>query len=126
MNDQMTRMKRMFATLNGADVRRICTAVAGGLVLALMTGPDRSITSPLYGVQQSFLTAHVIGYLIFGAVLGFLMTFRAKTKDGTWRRVRTTPRKTFAQTLAASRNAMRKTALSLTALASVANAPDFR
>ncbi|MGA2433006.1 MAG: branched-chain amino acid ABC transporter permease [Acidimicrobiales bacterium] len=119
MSDQLTRIKRMVATLNAADVRRICTALAGGLVLALMTGPDGSITSPLYGAQQSFLTAHVIGYLIFGAVLAFLMTFRAKTKDGTWRRVRTEPRKTFVQTLAASRNVMRKTALSLTALVSI-------
>jgi branched-chain amino acid transport system permease protein len=115
----MARMKNMYTTLNAADARRICTAVAGGLVLALMTGPDGSITSPLYGVRESFLTTHVIGYIIFGLALGVLMTFRAKTKDGTWRRVRTTPRKTFVQMLAASRNALRTAALSLTALVSV-------
>src|SRR5271154_1045926 len=111
MSDLVARAKRLYATLNAADARRICTAVAGGLVLALMTGPDGSITSPLYGVNQSFFTTHVIGYLIFGVILGFLMTFRAKTKDGTWRRVRTTPRRTFVQVLAASRNAMRTVAL---------------
>ena len=74
-------------SLTGEDFRRLATALAGGLLLAIMTGPEGSITQPTYAVSQSLFTTHVIGYVIFGLILGALLTYRAKVKDGSWHQV---------------------------------------
>jgi len=89
--------KKRNLSFNGDDVRRMCTAIAGGLVLAIMTGPDGAISDPTYGVKTSLLTGHVVGYLVIGVVIGCLLTYRAKVRDGSWRRVRTTPKRTLIE-----------------------------
>jgi branched-chain amino acid transport system permease protein len=96
----------------------MATAVGGGIVLAVMTGPDGSLTQPLYGFQQSVLTPHVIGYLLFGLVIGCLLTYRAKVKDGTWRRVRTAPKRTLVERLTSIKSVLRRGMLAGTGLLS--------
>ncbi|HVB51510.1 MAG TPA: branched-chain amino acid ABC transporter permease [Acidimicrobiales bacterium] len=117
MSVQATAPKKRNLSLNGDDVRRMCTAIAGGLVLAIMTGPEGSISEPTYGVKTSLLTSHVIGYLIFGVILGCLLTYRAKVQDGTWRRIRSTPRRTLFERAAAVSSISRYALLAVTALA---------
>jgi len=116
MSVQATAPKKRNLSLNGDDVRRMCTAIAGGLVLAIMTGPEGAISDPTYGVKTSLLTSHVVGYLIFGVILGCLLTYRAKVNDGTWRRVRTSPRRTLVERAMSLSSMARYALLSLTAL----------
>jgi hypothetical protein len=103
--------------MNGDDARRMSTAIAGGLVLAIMTGPDGAITDPTYGVKTSLLSGHVVGYLIFGVIIGCLLTYRAKVKDGTWRRDRTTPRRTLLERATSLSSVSRYAFLAVTAFA---------
>ncbi len=120
MTTSETPAPKRFASFNGEDVRRMVTAVAGGLVLAIMTGPDGSITQPTYGFRSSLLSAHVIGFLFFGLLIGSLLTYRAKVKDGTWRQIRTAPKRSLAvrvaSTNAVARNAVLAGTAGLTAL----------
>ena len=113
-----TSPRKWYETINAEDARRMATAITGGLVLAVMTGPDGSITSPLYGFRSSILSGHVVGYLIFGVAIGCLLTYRAKTKDGTWRRIRQAPMRTISQRLSDAPVVLRNTALAATVLAS--------
>ena len=86
MSDSRSKVTGL-RSLTAEDFRRFATALAGGLLLAIMTGPEGSITQPTYAVSQSLFTTHVIGYVIFGLVLGVLLTYRAKIKDGSWHQV---------------------------------------
>ena len=112
------KVRKWYQSLNAEDARRMTTAVGGGIVLAVMTGPDGSLTQPLYGFQQSVLTAHVIGYLLFGLAIGCLLTYRAKVKDGTWRRVRTAPKRTLVERLTSIKSVLRRGMLAGTGLLS--------
>jgi branched-chain amino acid transport system permease protein len=104
-------------SLNSDDVRRMGTAIAGGLVLAIMTGPDGAISDPTYGVKASLLSGHVVGYLIFGVIIGCLLTYRAKVKDGTWGGDRTTPRRTLMERAMSLSPVSRYASLTVTAFA---------
>ena len=119
MSVEATAPKKRNLSLNGDDARRMCTAIAGGLVLAIMTGPEGAITDPTYGVKASLLTSHVVGYLVFGVILGCLLTYRAKVKDGTWRRVRSTSHRTLVDRAIAVSSISRYALLAITALAVV-------
>lgn len=114
MSTESTVPKRRYWALNGEDARRMCTAIVGGLVLAIMTGPEGAISDPTYGVKTSLLTGHVVGYFIFGVVLGCLLTYRAKVKDGTWRRVRTARRRTLSELVTAFSSIWRYAFLAVT------------
>lgn len=114
MSEQPSKIK-WYRSLNGEDFRRMSTALGGGLLLAVMTGPEGSITEPTYAARESLFTAHVIGYIIFGLILGLLLTYRAKVKDGSWRQVRTAPKRTLSERAASAQASTRLIALSLTA-----------
>ena len=64
-----------------ADARRLSAWVLGGLVLAVMTGPSGSTSSPTGGFTGSLLHPHVIGYLIFGVAMWGLTTLRARNRE---------------------------------------------
>jgi branched-chain amino acid transport system permease protein len=117
MSVEVTAPKKRNRSMNGDDARRMSTAIAGGLVLAIMTGPDGAITDPTYGVKTSLLSGHVVGYLIFGVIIGCLLTYRAKVKDGTWRRDRTTPRRTLLERATSLSSVSRYAFLAVTAFA---------
>jgi branched-chain amino acid transport system permease protein len=116
MSVEAVAPKKRNRSLNGDDVRRMCTAIAGGLVLAIMTGPDGAISEPTYGVKSSLFSGHVVGYLIIGVVIGCLLTYRAKVKDGTWRRVRNTPKRTLIERATSISSISRGALLAVTAL----------
>jgi len=83
--DQGSEAPKGLRSLNGLDYRRIATSLVGGLVLALMTGPESSISTPLAGFKGSILTGHVFGGLLVGVVVAVLSTYRAKVREGVWR-----------------------------------------
>ncbi|MCU1494740.1 MAG: amino acid/amide transporter rane protein 2, family [Acidimicrobiaceae bacterium] len=60
------------------DARRLAACVAGGLVLAVMTGPEGSGTAPTSGFTGSLGNSRVIGFVVFGVVLWLLMTARQR------------------------------------------------
>lgn len=97
----------------------MATALCGGLLLAVMTGPEGSISQPTYAVRESLFTAHVYGYIVFGLVIGLLLTYRAKVKNGSWRQIRTAPRRSLADRASAVAVTTRSIALSVTALLSL-------
>ena len=98
--------KKWYQSLSGNDVRRLTTALTGGLLLAVMTGPAGSITQPLSGLKDSILSGHVVGYAVFGLIIGTLMTYRAKVREGEWGR-RGSERKTVYQRFLALRESYR-------------------
>ena len=65
----------------GADARRLGAWVLGGLVLAVMTGPSGSGSTPTAGLTGSLLHPHVIGYVVFGAAMWALTTARARNRE---------------------------------------------
>ena len=64
------------------DVRLFSTCFAGGLLLALMTGPEGDLTTPSYSFTHSLFSSHVWGFLIFGILLGFAMVYGRKVRMG--------------------------------------------
>ncbi len=60
------------------DARRGFACVVGGLVLAVMTGPEGSSTAPTSGFTGSLFHARVIGFIVFGLVLWGLITVRRR------------------------------------------------
>ena len=57
-----------------ADARRLFVCLAAGLVVALMTGPSGSVTSPTHGFSASWFSPRVVVFLVLGAVLWAVMT----------------------------------------------------
>jgi branched-chain amino acid transport system permease protein len=64
------------------DLRLFSTCLAGGLLLAVMTGPEGDLSTPLYTVGHALFTTHVIGFIIFGVVLGAFMVYNKKVRSG--------------------------------------------
>ncbi|MDA8291971.1 MAG: branched-chain amino acid ABC transporter permease [Actinomycetota bacterium] len=60
------------------DARRGFACVAGGLVLAVMTGPSGSGTAPTSGFTGSLFHVRVVGFVLFGLVLWGLITARSR------------------------------------------------
>jgi branched-chain amino acid transport system permease protein len=75
--------------LDQDDARLFVTCIAGGLLLAVMTGPEGDLTTPLYTVDHALISTHVIGFIIFGVALGVFMVYNKKVRAGilnaTWR-----------------------------------------
>jgi len=75
--------------LDQDDARLFATCLAGGLLLAVMTGPEGDLTTPLYTVDHALISTHVIGFIIFGVALGAFMVYNKKVRAGilnaTWR-----------------------------------------
>jgi branched-chain amino acid transport system permease protein len=64
------------------DIRLFSTCFAGGLLLALMTGPEGDLTTPTYSFTHSLFSSHVWGFLIFGILLGLAMVYGRKVRMG--------------------------------------------
>jgi branched-chain amino acid transport system permease protein len=71
----------MAAVYQNPDVRRLGAWVLGGLVLALMTGPSGTTSTPTAGFTGSLLSPHIIGYLIFAVAIWALTTARNRNKE---------------------------------------------
>src|SRR5580704_10416848 len=75
--------------LDQDDARLFATCLAGGLLLAVMTGPEGDLNTPLYTVGHALFSTHVFGFIVFGVVLGALMVYNKKVRAGilnsTWR-----------------------------------------
>jgi branched-chain amino acid transport system permease protein len=75
--------------LDQEDLRLFMTCFAGGILLAIMTGPEGDLTTPLYTVDHSLISTHVVGFIIFGVALGAFMVYNKKVRAGilnsTWR-----------------------------------------
>jgi branched-chain amino acid transport system permease protein len=67
--------------LRSTDARRLGAWVLGGLVLAVMTGPSGTGSTPTAGFTGSLLHPHVIGYVIFGVAMWALTTTRARNRE---------------------------------------------
>ena len=74
-------MSPLVQFLRSADARRLAAWVLGGLVLAVMTGPSGSGSTPTAGFTGSLLHPHVIGYVIFGVAMWGLTTARARSRE---------------------------------------------
>ena len=77
MADRISRLR-----LDGDDLRLAATCVGGGLLLAVMTGPEGDLTTPLYTIQKALFTSHVWGFLAFGVVLALWSVYRRKVRMG--------------------------------------------
>jgi branched-chain amino acid transport system permease protein len=64
--------------LDQTEVRRLFACVMGMLVLAIMTGPSGSITSPLSGITGSLGNPRVLIFIGLGVGLFALMTLRQR------------------------------------------------
>jgi branched-chain amino acid transport system permease protein len=75
--------------LDQDDARLFSTCVASGLLLAVMTGPEGDLTTPLFTFDHALFSTHVIGFIIFGVALGAFMVYNRKVRMGvlnaTWR-----------------------------------------
>lgn len=75
--------------LDQDDARLFATCLAGGLLLAVMTGPEGDLSTPLYTFDHALISTHVIGFIIFGVALGAFMVYNKKVRAGilnaTWR-----------------------------------------
>jgi len=70
--------------LDKDDLRLAVTCFFGGLLLAVMTGPEGNLSSPGFAFQHSIFSSHVYGFIIFGLLLGALSVTRRKSKMGVW------------------------------------------
>ncbi len=70
------------------DGRLFATCFSGGLLLALMTGPEGDLSTPTYSFTHSLFSGHVWGFLIFGVLLGLAMVYGRKVRlgifEGAW------------------------------------------
>ena len=64
------------------DTRLFATCFAGGLLLAIMTGPEGDLSTPTYSFTHSLFSSHVWGFLIFGILLGLAMVYGRKVRMG--------------------------------------------
>jgi len=88
MSDDITRTK-----FNREDARLASTCVAGGLLLALMTGPAGTADAPLSSAKTSLFSGHVWGFLAFGIALAVVSVWRRKVRNGEWVSRRESPRR---------------------------------
>jgi branched-chain amino acid transport system permease protein len=68
--------------LNQEDLRLFSTCFASGLLLAVMTGPEGDLSTPLFTFDHALLSTHVIGFVIFGVALGAFMVYNKKVRAG--------------------------------------------
>jgi branched-chain amino acid transport system permease protein len=64
------------------DIRLFSTCFFGGLLLAVMTGPEGDLTTPTFAFTHSVFSSHVWGFLIFGILLGLAMVYGRKVRMG--------------------------------------------
>jgi branched-chain amino acid transport system permease protein len=87
--------------LNNDDLRLFLTCFAGGVLLAVMTGPEGDLTHPLYSIGHALFSSHVWGFLIFGVALGVASIYRRKLRAGVVTRSREVPRRSLRKTIVA-------------------------
>ncbi len=98
----MTWRERVAALrLNSDDLRLFITCFAGGVLLAVMTGPEGDLTDPLYSIGHALFSSHVWGFLIFGVALGVASIYRRKLRAGVLTRSREVPRRSIRKTIVA-------------------------
>jgi branched-chain amino acid transport system permease protein len=68
--------------LDKDDTRLVITCFASGLLLAIMTGPEGDLTTPVYSVGHALFSTHVFGFIIFGLALGVTMLYFKKVRMG--------------------------------------------
>jgi hypothetical protein len=68
--------------LTGDDARLFGCCIAGGVLLAVMTGPPGTTAEPTLGFKGSLHPSHLVPYLIFGVVLFVVMTLSRKLRSG--------------------------------------------
>jgi branched-chain amino acid transport system permease protein len=64
------------------DMRLFATCFGGGVLLAVMTGPEGDLTTPGYTIIHSLFSSHVWGFLIFGVLLGLAQVYGRKVRAG--------------------------------------------
>jgi branched-chain amino acid transport system permease protein len=78
MSTRVVHISRWREISERPNLRRLIACLLGSLMLALMTGPDGSNSSPLSGFSGSFGNPRVFGFLAFGFVLFGLITARQR------------------------------------------------
>jgi branched-chain amino acid transport system permease protein len=68
--------------LTGDDARLFGCCVAGGVLLAVMTGPPGTTAEPTLGFKGSLHPSHLVPYLVFGIALWVIMTLSRKLRAG--------------------------------------------
>jgi branched-chain amino acid transport system permease protein len=79
------------------DIRLLLTCFFGGLLVAVMTGPEGTLSSPSYAFIHSIFSSHVWGFLIFGVLLGVLSVYRRKIRMGVLVSRRESPRRSIGE-----------------------------
>jgi branched-chain amino acid transport system permease protein len=87
--------------LNRDDLRLAITCFFGGLLLAIMTGPEGDLSDPLYSFRSAVFSSHVWGFLLFGLLLGAASIYRRKLRQGVLTSARETPRRSMRKTVTA-------------------------
>ena len=91
----MSSSKTPRTQFNKEDARLAITCVAGGLLLAMMTGPAGSASAPLDSAKGALFSNHVWGFLVFGIVIAVYSVYRRKVRNGEWVSRRETPRRSL-------------------------------
>jgi branched-chain amino acid transport system permease protein len=91
--------KKRRIVLNSDDYRLLSTCVAGGLLLALMTGPEGDISTPLAAAKASLISNRIWGFILFGLIIGALSVWRRKRRNGEIVSVREVPRRSLKETV---------------------------
>lgn len=89
--------KEKFAQLrfDQDDARLLVTCFFGGVLLAVMTGPEGTLESPLSAADHSIFSTHVWGFLLFGILLGMASVYRRKVRAGILVSNRENPRRSI-------------------------------
>jgi len=114
--------------LDKDDARLFSTCFFAGLLLAIMTGPEGDLSTPLYTFDHALISTHVIGFIIFGVALGIAMVYNRKLRMGvlnaTWLNwVRAIPAN--LKTFITSAKSVRFVVLGIVALAAALLISDF-
>ena len=114
--------------LDNDDLRLAITCLFGGLLLALMTGPEGTLSDPLYSARTALFSSHVWGFLIFGILLGVASIYRRKVRMGVLVSSRATPRRSLREwitSLIASPELLPRAIISVIALVAALIVADF-
>jgi branched-chain amino acid transport system permease protein len=87
--------------LNSDDLRLALTCFFGGLLLAVMTGPEGNLSQPMYSVEHALFSSHVWGFLVFGILIGMASIYRRKLRMGVLKSAREVPRRSLRTTVTA-------------------------
>jgi branched-chain amino acid transport system permease protein len=94
-------LKERFAKLriDSDDARLLLICFFGGILLAVMTGPEGTLEQPTYSFTHAVFSSHVWGFLFFGILLGLASVYRRKVRLGVLVSERAIPRRSIRQFL---------------------------